>query len=477
MIALTEKLLSTAGGWQAMKAARELVKAGRVGEATYEPPILRGEVREGGKNYRAGLRIRSATDVENLCTCRESRDRGQVCAHSLAVGLAVLAPPPAIALAPAPAKAESKFHRTPPAEIAPVALHVIFPPNFPNAWAKGQIMICIEAERDGHRAMLDALPSASLDDHDFALVERLPHGMNTLSAAEFLELLPILRGHPRITFGRGKSVRVAENLRRPRFVVKERGPEDFLIAAEKWPNEFFLVAGDGAWSLRDQEFAEIGTGLPPGLTTALREPVKRGPEFFALELALWREGAEVVLPAGMKPPLIAAAEPEFTLKLEGSLQHLRATLTCRYGERPPFPPTAEPEKTFAFRDAKNPDRLILRNLAAEAAAVARLAAAGFVENELRDPARAARFFAFDYPALANEWQVTVAPSLGKAHASLEPVAPQIEIVSSGEDWFELRYTVASAEGEHIPLAEVQRLLRSGQTRMRLKNGKQAVFDP
>ena len=91
MIALTEKLLSSAGGWQALKAARELVKAGRVGEATFAPPLLSGEVREGTKKYRAGLRIRSATDVENLCTCRESREWGKVCAHSLAVGLAVLA--------------------------------------------------------------------------------------------------------------------------------------------------------------------------------------------------------------------------------------------------------------------------------------------------------------------------------------------------------------------------------------------------
>ena len=39
VIALSEKLLSGAGGWQAMKAARELFKAGRVESATYEPPL------------------------------------------------------------------------------------------------------------------------------------------------------------------------------------------------------------------------------------------------------------------------------------------------------------------------------------------------------------------------------------------------------------------------------------------------------
>jgi hypothetical protein len=75
-----------------MKAARGLQSAGRVTEAAYEPPVLRGLVREGNTQYRAGLRIGSKTDIENLCGCRESRQRGLICSHSLAVGLEVLRP-------------------------------------------------------------------------------------------------------------------------------------------------------------------------------------------------------------------------------------------------------------------------------------------------------------------------------------------------------------------------------------------------
>ena len=47
IIPLTEKLLINAGGWPAMKAARDVVKAGRVTEMRYEPPLLMGYVREG----------------------------------------------------------------------------------------------------------------------------------------------------------------------------------------------------------------------------------------------------------------------------------------------------------------------------------------------------------------------------------------------------------------------------------------------
>src|SRR6476619_7060203 len=95
-IPLTEKLLINAGGWSAMKAARDIVKADRVTEARYEPPLLTGFVREGAKNFRSGLRIRSAVDVENVCTCWESRSSGKICGHSVAVGLALLRPVPVV---------------------------------------------------------------------------------------------------------------------------------------------------------------------------------------------------------------------------------------------------------------------------------------------------------------------------------------------------------------------------------------------
>ena len=91
-----------------MKPARELLKSGRVSEAKYEAPLLSGYVREGAKNYRSGLRIKSAIDVENLCSCWESRSAGKICAHSVAVGLGYLNPPAAAVAVPnEPTKSEA----------------------------------------------------------------------------------------------------------------------------------------------------------------------------------------------------------------------------------------------------------------------------------------------------------------------------------------------------------------------------------
>ncbi len=490
MIALTEKLLSGAGGWQAMKAARELVKAGRVSGASYAPPLLVGTVREGMKNYRAGLRIHTATDVENICTCRESREWGKVCAHSLAVGLAYLTPAPAAELLSPLEKAvptEARFVSLGETGTRPIALYFILPPNFSAAWRKGQIMVCLEAEFDGQRLTLDALPRGErfgCDEFDLAALNSLRSdaiAVNMLPATGFLRWLPALRGHPRLGFGKSSPLRVLGEPYRPKFTLRN-ADDGFALAAGLAENEIPLLAGPDSWLLRGHDFLEIGHDLPVRLTNALREPLRlrrdQMDEFLALELPLWREVAEVELPTETSLPAVEKAQPSFRLQLEGSLQNLRAVLRCQYGDRPAFSPLSEPAKRFAFREG---ERLFVRNLALEKGAVARMERVGFThardDYEMRDPGRIVRFFAFDFPALPAEWDVSVSPRLEKASDELEAVAPSIEIVRSGEDWFELKYSVASGAGEGIPLAEVQRLLRSGQSQTRLKNGKIAVLNP
>lgn len=89
---LTEKFLVSMCGWPVFKEARAIHAAGRVAGATYEFPLLKGKVVSGGNPFLSGLKIRHATDVENLCPCRDSRVRGIICAHAVAVGLEVLHP-------------------------------------------------------------------------------------------------------------------------------------------------------------------------------------------------------------------------------------------------------------------------------------------------------------------------------------------------------------------------------------------------
>src|SRR5262249_60955387 len=63
---------------------------GGVGSFYWSQKVLSGFVREGEAEFSAGLKVRSYTDVENLCSCRDSQQWGKICAHSLAVGLALI---------------------------------------------------------------------------------------------------------------------------------------------------------------------------------------------------------------------------------------------------------------------------------------------------------------------------------------------------------------------------------------------------
>jgi superfamily II DNA or RNA helicase len=109
---LTEKLLVSLGGWDAMKRARSIKASGAVREATYEPPLLTGRIAEGGREFRAGLRLRNPVDIENLCPCVDSRRRGMICAHSMAIGLEVLSPSQKQPPPPSPAQRTPAGHTT-----------------------------------------------------------------------------------------------------------------------------------------------------------------------------------------------------------------------------------------------------------------------------------------------------------------------------------------------------------------------------
>ncbi len=75
-VLLTEKLFANMAGWEAMKRARTYLDGGQVLSSNWSPPVLKGVVNAGGTSYRSGLVIRGETDVENLCTCKDSREWG-----------------------------------------------------------------------------------------------------------------------------------------------------------------------------------------------------------------------------------------------------------------------------------------------------------------------------------------------------------------------------------------------------------------
>jgi len=504
MIPITERFLSDTGGWQALKQARALHDMGRVLAASYEPPLLQGRIREGEQELRSGLKILSQSNVENLCTCRESRRNGMICAHALAIGLEIVKPRPAAVAPVVPSSAKPPAPATPKPVPGPkfatdsgepVEICVILPPNFIGAWEKDSIMLVIEALSGGRRVLLSALnPSRTYRGtaRELELVERLRSlnegnlpAMATLSREVLLRLLPFLSGHPRITFGKGAAVSVNAAPIQPRLRVAPQPDGSLRLSVELPAGSRVLPGAEQAWLFQGSAFSPLAPGLPAAyrdlLTKEIAVPASHAAPFMERELSVLRAAFVVELPEGFAPAAPVATPvsegPRFILLLEGSLNHLTAKLDARYGDR-----------TFRLEAAGLSSRApsassMRRNGAAEAIALDRLQKAGFAgpdrqgELVLKGEPRILAFFAQVLPRLEKEWDVTIGARFGHVTRDIERIQPKLEIRSSGENWFDLQIELSSSGGERFSAVEIQRLLQSGQTSTRLKNRKIAVFDP
>ncbi|MGI8437111.1 MAG: DEAD/DEAH box helicase [Chthoniobacterales bacterium] len=494
-ILITRKLLVNAGGWPAMKAAEQMHGAGRVMEASYEPPLLSGMVKDGLRTLRSGLRVKTFSDVENLCTCRESRAWGKICAHSLAVGLELLSPkrreeaPTPLARDESPSEPAPgpKFVEIGTAEVPEIALHFILPPNFESAWDKGQIMLVTEVARAGQRVMPTTLSpndTYACDNHDLAALDQLgvPLAMRMFAREEFLRLLGSLRGHPRVVFGKTKVAKIATDVDRPRLRLSRPEPDSVTMELAVSANDRLLAAGEQAWMGRGASFHPLEENLPSELRALAEGPVtlrsESAQKFLvatAPRLSAWFEvQSDFVLPE------VRLAKPKIVFNLEGSLRELRGELRAKYADGSRLLGFTERESEPSFvRDAIG-EAILLRDTRAEESAVARLTALGFgTRGErfiLQDEDHIARFFAFEVPRLKQDWEIHLSAQATKASSELQPLTPKMEVVGSGVDWFELRYSLGTADGEMFSATELQRLLRSGQSKTRLRSGRTAVFD-
>ncbi len=359
---ISERLLNDAGGWQVMKQARALHAMERVSAATWQEPLLGGRVREGDKEYSAGLRIASRTNIENLCSCRDSRQRGIICAHSVAVGLELLKPhvpggSGAVAVAtpatlPAPVAAAPSLPAFSEEEGESIELFVILPPSLVSAWEKGSIMVGAEVALAGKRLLLGALPKQKrfrCGDADLRAIVALREvaggelpGMMLLPPGKFLALLPALADHPRVTFGKSVPVQVSGQGMRPPLRLDRREDGSLCLKTEMPEKAALLLTGAAQpWVLAGSVLQPIAPGLPAAYHDLLRREITLGAEqarnFLQREFPALRpcficdereDAALVGETADAEVP-----KPQFSLRLEGSLNYLFAWIDASQGER------------------------------------------------------------------------------------------------------------------------------------------------
>jgi superfamily II DNA or RNA helicase len=499
-VALTESLLSQAAGWEAMKMARAYLAQGQVLSSFWEPPLLRGVVQAGELSVRASMVIKGPIDIENLCTCRDSRQWGKICAHSVAVGLHWLkaqqpdAPPPkrSIASVPpaAPSRERSGLERAASGE--PAELFLILPPNFDQAIARGRVMLVFEAKWGGGRCPLNALPkgrSFAFSAQDSAIIDRvetLANGQTPavlqLELKDLVPLLPALVGHERISLGKARPVTITRSpLALPLQATLEANGE-ILLALKSKPAPLVQI-GDWVW----QDGTLQPLGLPAAAKDVFRGPVRvprsQVPVFLGQQWPQLQAAGGVEANFQLSDFTLEPQAPRFILELKGGLSQLMALLQCAYGSRIMTVGVTAADEDVWLPAPEAPTRYATRDAEAERAALGRLQRNGFRGPDsqgkwmLQGQNAVLNFFAREFARLQREWTVTLDEHLeNRTLKNIERVAPQFEITSSGVQWFDLGVVFAASGGETFSPAEIQRLILSGQSHTRLKNGKMAVID-
>ena len=495
-VELTEALLINAAGWDVVKRARAYIEQGHVLSSYWAPPLLRGVVQSDGTSYRASMVIKGEIDIENLCTCRDARQWGKICAHVVAVGLHWLnalkpmaAPAPSSA-AKLPTKKVSSLQRDAAGE--PAELFLILPPNFDQSIARGKIMLVFEAKWGGGRCPLNALPKGrafAFSPQDNAIIEQVEALANgetpallQMETKDFATLLPTLAGLENITLGKASAVTVTRTpLKLPLRATLETNGEIILTLKEKASS--LLMVGDWVW--QNQTLSPLG--LPAAAKEVFSAPVRvprsQVPQFLSTSWPQLSATGGVEANFTLADFTLEPQAPRFLLALKGGLTQLGAILQCAYGSRIMTLGVTAADENLWLPDPEVPARYSTRDFTAERIALGRLQRSGFSgpdaqgKLQLLGQNSVLNFLAREFPKLQREWSVTLDEQLeNRTLKNIERVEPQFQITSSGVKWFDLGVVFASSGGETFSAADIQRLILSGQNHTRLRNGKMAVID-
>ncbi|MGV3663932.1 MAG: SNF2-related protein, partial [Prosthecobacter sp.] len=519
---ITEKWLGEIGGWQVMKTARGLVDAGMasVSSADLETGLVRGVAGGGKMKFTTGLRIRSKSDVENLCTCPHAKRTGMMCEHALAVALAHVRqqaapakpPPSSKAAAPYSSNPSHSSHpsgpatpprteRTqttaaPPPATVPGRFSVFLPETILQGQAKEPFGVFLKYETDSDSEtspLVTWLAGQGVRQPQSLPISLRGEGMNVF--------LQTLADHPRVFVGKpngqARPLQVAAEPVRLPLVVESASSEKVRLqlagGASQRPvlGNWWVCPETGALFRHSSDSPELATlAAELGRTGSALRPLR----WLAEQGERLAESFQMDLRGGLENFHVSPVPCEFEIHLEGSLQTVEARVFARYGPHrwPVMAEGAELNTTiaiFPIQDESSEKVFYVWNREAERRVLRRLEQLGFQAEtvkswRLQGGENVLRFYASDVTHLRELGTLVEGERWRTATRGVQRIAPQTRFVAAsgsgggrpgGGDWLNMEFAYESADGFRLARAEVLRLVRSGQRSVQA-NGKRYLLD-
>ncbi len=528
---LTEKMLQDWAGARKYAEGRQLFEHERVEDLAYEPPEVRGTIHFANRTLRTGFRILTDGTAESRCPCYDNTERGIICSHVVALGLALRRrhnDPEHAALRAAEERRARRLaafreadyiRRARPGDpdAVPAQVSVVLGRGWEAGVAAGRIPLQGFLAYDGKTAALDRVPRGTafrFGERDEALLFVMEDlcdgpvpGRLEVSVGDFVNLLDLHDGKPVREEGRDEplTVNLARMTTRLHVAFDSESGELVLAAHTELPfagpdeRPVYLVHRKAGWVFAAGHFWPLAAVLPPPLhgiySRSVAIPRLSVPRFMQGELPALERLLPVQSEVSADLFTIEPAEPVFRLVVRGSEASLSGTLYAEYDGTALVAGKADPAGHFAIPDPEDLLRYTVRNHPREAEGLARLAHLGF-RGERGDglsPVIGCRevlnFLARALPALRRRgWRVEVQGRIADFLEGAVYATPVVRVAAapgpggaaagsggSGMNGFEVDFGFDDTTGRSLGAAQIQRALRKGDSFVEI-GGRPVLFD-
>lgn len=516
---ITQKILQNWGGAVTFRDGQTLFDRGLVLDAEFEHPVMRGILSWGSRSIKTAAKILPDLSCENLCPCRDNVERGIICSHVIALGLALLArqtdpererklkEEERRALHLRQVEEKAFFKRAPPG--TPGALNGAIRLGLPHGWreasASGRVPVRVFLDSQGGKHPISETPRDAVlgltPRHDallFVLEEiaggEVPDALD-VEIPDFFNLLALHRGHSLWEEGGQElPVNAAVVSTVMRVDLDHENGELLLVAHTELPfmrgAEFptYLVAGKTGWVFGGGHFWTLDKLLPAPLWEIYRRqvviPRKDVPRFLRDELP--RLADLVRVEAEVEPDVFSfdPEMPQLRLEVRGSPASLAMRLVAAYGEVELAAAQSSARGGFAHPDPEDILRYTVRDIEAERKALALLARFevsgrhGADLNDIVGTREVLNFLGRAVPFLRRRgWRIEWG---GRIRAQMDAAIYATPVVridpgTGTNGWFEVCFDFDDGEGGSLSAADIQRALRKGDAYIEHK-GRHILLD-
>ena len=492
------------GGAVTFRDGQTLYQRGLVLDAVFEAPQMKGTISWGSRSIKTAARVLPDHSCENLCPCRDNVERGIICSHVIALGLALLDrlndPERERKLQEEARRAERLrqmeakvfFKRAEPGTPGALncALLLGLPRGWPEAVAGGKVPVRTFLEYRGARHPISATPRDAVlglsqkDEAVLFVLEEIAGGEVPdellVGIEDFNNLLSLNRSRTLWEEGgRELPVNAASVATVLRVDLDHENGELLLVAHTELPfmhgAEFpvYLVAGSNGWVFGGGHFWPLERLLPPPLWEIYRRqvvvPRTDVPRFLREEMP--RLAHLIRLEAEVEPDVFSfdPETPAFHLEVRGSPASLALRLMAVYGDVALAAVQSTVRGSFAHPDPEDILRYTVRNPEAEQKALAMLARFGVAGrhgaelNAIVGTREVLNFLGSAVPFLRRKgWRIEWDGRIRTTMDSARFATPVVRIdPEGGQGWFDVRFDYDDGAGGSLSAADIQRALRKG----------------